>query len=269
MTEEVVDAEVVEQNQVPEERGPLKIAVIGLEDDPLTAGTVRAFNAPRGVEVTTWTSEPEDIDALIEEKPAIVFWCDPITVKKNDTQDDSVLIGSLQRILRGCGSGVCIRSSINVDTFERLMMSLTKQVVDNKIVYMPDLTDSANLSDHITPPIQILGGSPEVIKAHMEIIQNATWFSAEELKVTSFAEAVYVKLATTGYRLVQQKFFDELHEAVMDMKNANPMVVSRIVRSTLGVSNVPSHVSSGLCYDARIFTGGTDTLSLIESCLEK
>jgi len=51
MTEEVVDAEVVEQNQVPEERGPLKIAVIGLEDDPLTAGTVRAFNAPRGVEV--------------------------------------------------------------------------------------------------------------------------------------------------------------------------------------------------------------------------
>lgn len=267
MTEEIVDAEIVEETPATEEsKGPLQVAVIGQDDDPLTIATAKAFNVPRGVEVSTYTVE--DIDTLVEARPNVVFYCAEIPVKKNDSLDDGDFIAAIQRLIRIAGAGVCIRSTLNVETFERLIMSLTKQVFDNKIVYMPDLTDSANVEDIISSPIHLVGGTGEALSQHMNVLRTMSWFSARELVTGTVPEAIYTKLAATGYRMVQAQFFNELYDAVMDIKNANPMLVARQVQNVTGVCTVPSQVSDTMRYDGRIFAGATDKLSLIESCLE-
>lgn len=266
MSEEVVDAEIVEENGTPE--GPLKIAVVG-RDTALSTATARAFAVPRGVEVETYTSEPEDIDACVEYRPNVVFWCDEIDVKRNDSLDDSALLAAIQKLVRITGAGVCIRTTINIETYERLIMSLTREIFDNKIIYMPDLTDSANVADIITQDVQVIGGSGAALEAHMGVLRNMSWFSTGKLVTGAIPEVVFAKLAVSGYRLVQQTFFDELHDAVMDMKNANPMVVNNIVSQTLGSGAVPSFVTERDRTDSRIFAGATDTLTLIDKCLEK
>tara|TARA_S200002703_G_scaffold159957_1_gene175700 strand:+ start:2753 stop:3562 length:810 start_codon:yes stop_codon:yes gene_type:complete len=264
--QEIVDAEIVEETPATEEsKGPLQVAVIGQDDDPLTIATAKAFNVPRGVEVSMYTTE--DLDALVEAKPNIVFYCEEIPVKKNDSLDDGDFIAAIQKLIRIAGAGVCIRSTLNVEAFERLIMSLTKQVFDNKIVYMPDLTDSSNVEDIISSPVHLIGGTGEALQQHMSVLGNMSWFSARELVSGSVPEIIYTKLAATGYRMVQAKFFNELYDAVMDIKNANPMLVSRQVQKVLGVCAVPSQISDTMVYDGRIFAGATDKLTLIESCL--
>lgn len=266
MTEEIVDAEIVEEAGAAEEsKGPLQVAVIGSDDDPLTVATVKAFNVPRGVESQIYTVD--DIDALVEAKPNIVFYCDEIPVKKNDSLDDGDFIATIQKLIRIGGAGVCIRSTLNVEAFERLIMSLTKQVFDNKIVYMPDLTDSLNVEDIISSPVHLIGGTGDALQQHMGVLRTLSWFGARELVTATVPEAIYTKLAATGYRMVQAKFFNELYDAVMDMKNANPMLVARQVQTVTGACAVPSHVSDTMKYDGRIFAGATDKLTLIENCL--
>lgn len=268
MSEEIVDAEVVseEVNSAPEieERQDLKVAVIG-GDDVLTTATASAFNVPKGVEVTT--SGVDDIDDVVKSKPNVVFWCGQIAVKKNDTLDDADFIASIQKLIRVAGAGICIRSTINIETYERLMMALTRKVFDAKIVYMPDMSDSQNVQDVITSPLQVVGGSGKGLEQHMSVLRNTSWFNAKTLQTGSVAEVVYVRLGVSGYRMVRQKYFDELHEAVMDMKNANPMIVNRLVLSALGEGVTPNFVTEAQEYDSRIFAGATDTLTLVENCL--
>lgn len=264
MSDEVVDAEVVEETSAPPK--DLHVAVIG-PDSALTAATARAFAVPRGVQVETFTSEPEDIDACVEFAPNIVFWCEDIPVKKNDSQNDTDLLAGIQKLIRQTGAGICIRTSITIETFERVIMSLTKDVFDNKIIYMPDMSDSLNIVDILSSDVQVVGGSEDALRSHLGVMQNLSWFSTRKLITCTIPEAIYTKLAVSGYRMVNQKFFNELHDAVMDVKNANPMAVNKHVQRVLDVDIVPSFTS---CYDeidARIFAGATDKLTLIESCL--
>jgi len=267
MSEEVVDAEVVEEvvkdDDLPE-RQDLKVAVIG-NGNALCRATASAFNVPKGVEVTTHSED--DIDAVIKNKPNVVFWCSDIAIKKNDTLDDGDFINAIQKLIRISGSGICIRSTINIETYERLLMALTRQVFDNKIVYMPDLSDSENVQDIINAPLQIVGGNGKGLEQHMGVLREMSWFNAGRVQTGSIAEVVYVRLGVSGYRMVRQKYFDELHEAIMDMKNANPMVVNRMVQSALGEGVTPNFVTESERYDARIFAGATDTLTLVENCL--
>jgi hypothetical protein len=252
--EEIVDAEIVEET--PATKGPLKIAVIGDESNPLAMSTYRAFDVPRGVE--THLFEVDRIDDAIEAKPNLVFWCEELGVKKNDTIDDGDFLTAVQKFVRSNGAGVCIRSTINMDVHDRLMMSLTREGVNAKVAYMPEVCGD----------VQLLGGSPETIQSQVRIMESASWFSTRNLMHGTIAEVVYANLAISGYRLVQQTFFDQLHGAVMDMKGANPMVVNRLTVDALGHGVTPSWTNN-FQYDARVFSGSTDKLTLIESCLEK
>lgn len=260
--QEIVDAEIIEETPAAPQ-GPIEIAVIGDDDNVLAQATYRAFDVPKGVNVNLYPFD--QLDACIESKPTIVFWCDEIGIKKNDVLDDGEFIASVNRVIRANGSGVCIRTPLNIETFERLIMSLGKQAFDNKIVYMPELSDSTDIETLINSDRQLVGGTPEALNQHMSILRNMSWFGARTINSGTIPEVIYVKLATSGLRLVQQTFFDQLHEAVLDMKNANPMTVNRLMESNL----LPSNVSGRDVYDARIFAGATDTLTLIDHCLEK
>jgi hypothetical protein len=258
--QEISDAEIVEETP----KGSLRVAVIGEEDNALTRATLLSFGVPKGVDAQRYSVD--DIDKCVESTPNVVFWCEPIDVKKNDSLDDSDLLASIQKLVRVSRSGICLRSVINIETHDRLVMSLTKEGFDAKVVYMPDMSDSQNVSDIIDASL-IMGGSQQAISALVGILSGASWFNTLDLVTGTAAEVVYTRLVVSGYNMVRQKYFDEVHEAVLDMKGANPMVVNRLITKVLGDVPVPSSVNENV-YDARIFAGATDKLTLIESCLE-
>ena len=272
--EEVVTGEVIEmpegqtiaEEMAAEERQDLKVAIIG-GDNVLSTATARAFDVPKGVEVQIFNAEGDSFDECLSWKPNVAFWCDEIGVKKNDTLNDADFIASVQRLIRSSGAGVCIRSSINVETYERLMMALTREVFQNKITYMPDLSDSLNVQDIIMSPVQLIGGTGKALEQHIQVLRGTSWFNADTLITGTVPDAIYARLGVSGYKMVRQKYFDELYEAVMDMKNANPMIVNRLVCNALGEGVTPNFVTGAQEYDGRIFAGATDTLTLIENCL--
>lgn len=259
--EEIVDAEVVEEQP----RGPLRVAVIGGEDNPLAKATYHAFDVPKGVETSLFSVD--QIDDAVAITPNVVFWCEPIDIKKNDMLEDSDIIAGIQKLVRTAHSGICIRSTINIETHDRLIMALQKEVFDAKIVYMPNMSDSSNINDIIRSRL-VVGGAQEALQAHVNVMRGASWFDTSSIIGATVAEVVYAKLAVAGYNVIRQKYFDEIHEAVMDMKGANPMVVNQMTTTILGEDVVPSYVNQSDVYASRVFAGATDKLTLIESCLE-
>jgi hypothetical protein len=246
----------------------LKVCVVG--ESLLAEATMRAFCAPKGVE--TLRSIDGNIDEIIEMAPALTVWCDPLDIKKNDTLDDGELITGLQKLFRQTETGFLIRSTLNVETSERLIMALTKNVFDQKVAYMPTVTDSETVEGNVTQDVQIVGGEPKVVDSVMGILRNLSYFNARKVITGTFFETVYAKLAISGYRLVTQTYFDQLQHAVMDLQNANPIVVKRMVQGSGVLENPPIMLPSSLNtvqYDGRIFAGATDTLKLIDTCLEK
>jgi len=239
----------------------MQVAVIGADDNPLARATYSAFVVPRGVDVNLYSADR--IDDCLESKPNVVFWCDPIGVKKNDTMDDGEFIASIQKLVRAVGAGVCVRSTITIETYERLLMALTPDIFNKKIVYMPDLTDSSEERTILNSCVTLVGADSGTLTQHLDVLRNMSWFNTSEIRSGTVPEVIYAKLATTGMRLVKQKFYDELFNAVMDLKNANPMVVSQLIGNTV----VPSHVSEGDQFDGRIFAGATESLTLIDACL--
>jgi len=256
MSEEIVDAEIVEE-QTPQ--GPLKVVVIG--DNLLAETTFHAFNVPRGVE--NYMFSVDQIDEAIELAPSLVFWCEEIPIKKNDSMDDSDFLSGVQKLLRNSPAGLCVRSTISIELFERMMMSMGQEMFNRRVTYMPELSEGKDVASLLSSPYQLIGGDSETLQMHMNLLQQTSWFSANEVRTGTVPEVIYAKLAMSGFRLVQQRYFDEIFDAVLDMKNANPMVVSRLINASV----VPSHVSGVQLYDARIFSGATDKLTLLESCL--
>jgi hypothetical protein len=263
---EMTEPQTIAEEMASEDRQDLKVAIIG-GDNVLSRATARAFDVPKGVEVQIFSAEGDSFDECLAWKPNVAFWCDEISVKKNDTLNDADFIASVQRLIRSSGAGVCIRSSINIETFERMMMALTRDVFQNKITYMPDLSDSLNVQDMINSPVQVIGGTGKALEQHIQVLRGTSWFNADTLLTGTVPDVIYTRLGVSGYKMVQQKYFDELHEAVMDMKNANPMIVNRLVCSALGNGVTPNFVTGAQEYDGRIFAGATDTLTLIENCL--
>jgi hypothetical protein len=237
----------------------MQVAVIG--DNALARATWSAFVVPRGIDAYIYPADR--IDDCLESKPNVVFWCDPIGVKKNDTMDDGEFMASIQKLVRAVGAGVCVRSTITIETYERLLMALTPDIFNKKIVYMPDLTDSSEERTILNSCVTLVGADSGTLTQHLDLLRNMSWFNTSEIRSGTVPEVIYAKLATTGMRLVKQKFYDELFNAVMDLKNANPMVVSQLIGNTV----VPSHVSEGDLFDGRIFAGATESLTLIDACL--
>lgn len=259
--------QTTEENQEP--KGPMSVFVMGDEKCPLTKATAAAFRVPLGA--TVEVASLSDIDRVVELKPGLVFITEEIRVKKNNTLDDADLINVVQKLVRMTDSGICIRSSLNIETTERLIMGISKPAFDAKIVYMPDTTGSSDLGQLISPSVQYMGGTQEAVQSFMGIVTNLSQFTAGMVHNGSVFDVVYANLAVSGFRIVKQKFFDELYDGVLDLKNANPMVVRRLVEKHPDLVDpslcVPSFVTEKSFYDSTIFNGATDALTVLSTAL--
>lgn len=251
--------------------GPLKVLVLG--ENSTAAATVAAFDVPRGVEVYQKPmSQLEDLETD-EEKYGLIIFCDSLEKKKNGTLDDEPLIVGLVKALNTQPmAGLVVRTTVNSETMDRMISSCTKQAFDVKVVYMPDTATHNDVANGLALDYQLLGGTPEAIQALMNILKGLSNFNSTKVLTGLVHEICYTQLAISGYALVMQQFMDELHDAVLDMKNANPIVVRRLLEesgvTTCRALTIPSAVKGRSEFDSAILTSSTDELTLIDHCLE-
>jgi len=277
-------------NKVPDEEPPtdankrLRIGIVGSNN--IAKATHIAYDTKN---VDRYLVDGiEELDSLIDWRPTIVFICNDIPLLKNDTLDDADFLNTVNKLIRGSGAGVCIRTTINTETVERLIQALTWDVVNAKVIYNPVFEDTDNIGKILTPEVEYFGGDEKAIAMHVNLMKHTSHFSAQQMSVGSIFDVVYAKLAVVGFKAVKQTFFNQLHDAVIDCGGANPSIVRRMIekspdlvdRSVMVPTFVRSRSSEEVSYkqarsysgefenaDVKMFVGMTDKLPLLDECI--
>ena len=230
----------------------------------------------------------EDLDSLIDWKPNVVFLCTELSLLKNDTLDDAELVNIVNKIVRTSGAGVCIRTTINIETIERLIQAIGWEQFQAKVMYNPVMGDADSMADILTPDVEYFGGDEKAIQAHVNILKHLTHFSATTIVPGTVFEVAYAKMAVAGFKAVKQTYFNQLQDAVLECGGANPVIVRRMIeqapdlldRSVMIPTYVRARVNDELTYkqsrsfsgefenaDVKMFVGMTDKLPLLDECI--
>ena len=247
-------------------KGKLRVAIIG--DNYLSDATRIMFDQ-KITDVYPVTSE-SDVDLMIEFKPQVVFVCMDLPLMKNDTIDDSHLIKLIGRLAKETPAGVCLKSTITVETSDRIAAvgETVEEVLAGKVLFVG-------------------AASEKVSEAHISIIQSGTCVLPSTTLVGTINEIIFTKLGLVGFKAVKQTFFNQLHQAILDVEGANPSVVRQQLASIMEQDNVlmiPTFIRSqadsditmkkarsyGGEYankDAKLLASMTDTLTVLEECI--
>ena len=285
----VLDNAKSDETSAPKAGGPkaakkLRVGIIG--NNKLARVTDAAFNTK-----TTERKMIEDIEGLeelVKWKPAIAVVCMDIPLRKNDTLDDGNFLNIVNTLVKRADCGICIRSTLNIETIQRLVMTLTQEVFDTKITYMPEMSDCESIGDMFSPKFTMIGGSEKAVSAFTNIIKHTTHFSTQELAIGTVFEVAFAKLGISGFNAVKQTFFNQFYDTILDVKSANPMIVRRMIEKSPDITDnstlVPTFIRVGadadLTYkqarsyggeylnrDVRMLVGMTDKIPLVDECV--
>jgi len=283
MREDMAIKEPGEQPVEDKRSQKLRIGVVG---NDLVANAMGIAFDPNIVEVMR-VDGLEQIDDLIDWHPGVTFLCSPLKVLENDSVDDADLINMIAKLIKSCGSGICIRSTLAIETVERLIKALSYEVVLNKVVYNPVMSDSTDIGAILTPSIEYFGASDDVLSKHMDIMRGTSIMSVSQIRSGSIFEVVYAKLAINGFKAVKQTFFNQLHDTIMDCGGASPSNVRRLIETSEALTDrsamVPTFVrakadsrmthkrarsfSGEFENDVRVLSSMTDKIPLLDECI--
>jgi len=228
----------------------------------------------------------KDIESLFEWQPQVIFICLGVPFLKNGSSDDAEFVDTILRISKTTKSGICIKTSINIDTLNKLISAVGKEFMDNKVVYSPELyedTESVLNSDFV-----FLGGSPNATAALRDVLYMHSFFQMKEVVMDTIHNVVFAKLGLSGYRAVKQTFFNQLHQTIVDVGGSNPTAVRRLMLKhpimmdasvTLPTfvkaqSDASASYKQTISYsgeyansDVRLLSGMTDKLSVLDECI--
>jgi UDP-glucose 6-dehydrogenase len=228
----------------------------------------------------------KDIESLFEWQPQVIFICLDVPFLKNGSSDDAEFVDTILRISKTTKSGICIKTSINIDTLNKLISAVGKEFMDNKVVYSPELyedTESVLNSDFV-----FLGGSPNATAALRDVLYMHSFFQMKEVVMDTIHNVVFAKLGLSGYRAVKQTFFNQLHQTIVDVGGSNPTAVRRLMLKhpimmdtsvTLPTfvkaqSDASASYKQTISYsgeyansDVRLLSGMTDKLSVLDECI--
>jgi len=228
----------------------------------------------------------KDIESLFEWQPQVIFICLDVPFLKNGSSDDAEFVDTILRISKTTKSGICIKTSINIDTLNKLISAVGKEFMDNKVVYSPELyedTESVLNSDLV-----FLGGSPNATAALRDVLYMHSFFQMKEVVMDTIHNVVFAKLGLSGYRAVKQTFFNQLHQTIVDVGGSNPTAVRRLMLKhpimmdasvTLPTfvkaqSDASASYKQTISYsgeyansDVRLLSGMTDKLSVLDECI--
>jgi hypothetical protein len=228
----------------------------------------------------------DDLETLFQWKPQVVFVCLDIPFLKNGASDNAAFIDTILRISKSTSSGVCIKTSINIDTLNTLLSAVGKEYMDNKVVYSPELSE--NVESVLNSEFVMLGGSPKATAALREVLFMHSFFQMKEVVMDTIHNVVFAKLGLSGFKAVKQTYFNQLHQTIVDVGGSNPTAVRRLmmkhpimtdasvtlptfVKAQTDVSaSYKQTISYGGEYansDVKLLVGMTDKLSVLDECV--
>lgn len=279
----VVDAEGEQVQPAPPEQQVFKVGVVG--SNKLAEATYIAFDT-LGIERMMVTGDG-DVDDLIAWKPTLTFVCTDIPLRKNDTLDDTEILGIVTRLIHQAQSGICVRSTLNIETIQRMIMAVQPEAFEAKVAYMPDFSDGDDIGEMLVCDYQAIGANEKVVEPLMNILKHTSHFSAQQIATGTVFEIAFAKLAVSGFKAVKQTYFNQLHDTILDVKNANPTIVRRLIENhptmtdktvmvptyirgkTEGVSHKQARAFGGefLNDEVRQLVGMTDKIPLLDECI--
>lgn len=226
-----------------------------------------------------------NIDELIEWKPSITFICTEMEMKANGLQNDDEFIANIQKIERNNGGGICIKSVVSPDTMGRVLMSLSGETINKRIVYNPEMCDSSDLKEMINNTERhLVAGTPDAVGAHMQFFNMTSLYTFTGVVQVGLMEGVLIKLAQCAYRAVKQTFFNQLldvtneygvspavirksTEAIRDDLSDSVATVIRAQMDDVTFKKAKSFGGEYDNYDVGVFVGMTDKMPLLDECV--
>jgi len=230
--------------------------------------------------------DAHDIDALVDWQPALVFVCTDIPLLPNNSVDDAVFIDNILKLSKKTDSGICIKTTINHDTFNTLTAAVGNPFIQTKVVYSPEVSE--NMDDILNGEFVLLGGAAASVKSLKEIMMNVTSYSMKEIITDTIPNIIFTKLGLSGFKAVKQTYFNQLHQTILDIGGSNPTAVRRLMLRhplltdiTLTIptyirASVDSEVSykQAISYggeyansDVKLLVGMTDKLTVLDECV--
>lgn len=266
-----------------ESSGKLRAAVLG---SGVLADSQRIMFDTKLADVFT-CSGFEELDQIIEYKPQVVFVCVDLPFLKNDSVDDTEFLSCIKRLATETKAGVCVKTTLNVETCDRVAAATGAEWFMNKFVYSPELGETVD---------EILGGDTLLVGAgekpgqgHMKIVTTGTYNMQKTVLTGTVNEIVFAKLGLVGYKAVKQTFFNQFHQAVLDIEGANPAIVRRLIMSllpgetdrhlmiptfvraqadeTLTMKQARAFGGEFANRDAKFLTSMTDRLTVLDECI--
>jgi len=262
-------------------REKLRIAITG--NNHLAVATEAAFDL-KVAEVMRFG--PKDDIQLFEYRPAVVFICDDIPMLKNDSLDDAALIATIQKIAQNTQAGICLKTTINTETLDRIINVVGIDWVTGKMIYSPEFSEDPE--EILVSDLNYVGGGPKALDAFLNIIKHCTYTSTKEVVKGTLHEVIYAKLGVAGFRAVKQAFFNQFHQVILDLGAANPTIVRRMIErhpalqdsrvmlpsfikaktdSSITVKKARSYGGEYADRDVKMLVGQSDRITLLEEAV--
>lgn len=260
----------------------LRVTVVG--DNYLSRACTAAFD-PRSVDVRSIVN-CDEFDTIVEWRPNLVFLCNDIPFLKNDSLDDADLVNTIGKIAHQTEAGICIKSTINLETIERIFGAVGPEWFNAKVIYSPEFGETE--IEVLSQEVALVGGQDKAMEAFSSIIAHTTHFQAKKVITGTVFEVAYAKLGIVGFKAVKQTYFNQLHQTMVDVEGANPMIVRRMMlehpslydQSLLIPAFVKAQTEEGMTIkkarsysgeysnrDVKMLTSMTDRLTILDECI--
>lgn len=257
----------------------LRVSVIG---DNYLADAMRVMFDTKLADVYT----SDDITRIVETKPQLVFVCNDVPLLKNESIDDVELIATLTRLSKETQAGVCLKTTVNTETLDRIASATGTDWFMAKFIYSPEVAETAE--EIIVSDYHMIGGGPNTIDKHEELMLNATQMLPKTIIKGTVNEIAFTKLGLSGFKAVKQTFFNQFHQAIIDIEGANPSIVRRNIEKCPSLTDntvmIPTFIRAQIDdtmtlkkarsfsgeytnTDVKMFASMTDRLSVLEECI--
>jgi len=225
-------------------REKMKISVVG--NNSLSRAMAAIWDS-KITDVNT-AENGDDIDRIIAGKPSLIVVCCDVPYHKNGNPDDAEIISIITKVSKETedGAGIMLKSTINMETIERIYGAVGADWFVNKFLYAPVIGDDP--MDAIHGDVAFFGGHPKAIEQAKKVLETHTHFSAKKIIEGSVFEVLFAKLGLVGYSAVREAYWNQYHQTIIDVGGANPQVVRKMMESHPIVSDtrtmVPSYVKA-------------------------
>jgi len=162
------------------------------------------------------------IDQLTEREPSLSFVCTPASLADYSDTVDAVL-----KLIRTTQSAVVLKTTLDINTLDKLVRTLVGDNTINRFVYAPDLSSDNNTDDdYLNPKYMILGGMESSCNELLNFFHWNTLMTLPKnqkedggIHICAPNEAALTFYGIQAYLTTKTMFFSELSTIVSGMES--------------------------------------------------